>query len=281
MLSDTLSPDDKEFEKVKDRFEGKKSVCGHLWSGGTQGTMFPLTPMIDNKIIWVSCAHTTQAENLRGNCEETNSSIGTMMHDDFWALHRLTDTAGKRSIACPVTGELMGKEKADNFIWVPDFCFMESSSHGTYIPTHFWIPDPAPLQEQELVVVFGIPRSPDYNLFSVNSKVAAIGRMVKSAGNDLICYDASTTHGMCGSVGVAFNRPKSPFTFSFIHLGAHMLSTADRIAHRDPTREHNHGLSVRNPEFKASYIKHIVPRLREGHLSVEQLATLDAYLNSP
>lgn len=165
-----------------------------------------------------------------------------------------------------------------------NFSLIDSGVHTN--PGHFWIPDPTPLALQDPICVFGSPGGGESKssaldlasrvisqLFTYNTKSASTGRIV-GVSMSVICHDASTLGGFCGSPGVNLNT-SSGMKFSFIHTGEH-----PKFSHLVNPVRHNHGLSVNDPDFKDAYVTHIVPILRAGRaqLTPAQITAIEHYV---
>lgn len=188
-------------------------------------------------------------------------------------LHRLT-TPQPTALTCPIDGSPTWVEGyRDPLV---DFeLYLSSDQPET---KHFWVPDPTPLEIDSYIAIFGTPmlghrEDKEYQIllqlaFRDERKSASTGDVL-SYSPGLICHNASTFYGFSGGPGFHFES-NDGFKFSFIHSSQHPLYKAGM-------QQHNHGISVNEAHFKAAYLNHVVPFLREAH---KKKPLSDAHVNA-
>lgn len=207
------SDTDKIFENHTSEFNGKKSLVGTIWSYestnsalGAQdpitkdgmsypGTIFPITPQVDGKSVWVTAGHCVQDKykELKGYYGHNSNFIDS---DDQLPLTRIPVTRTAGDFKCTTPKVITN---------VPDFGFVRFSEalptdmRNSVIPVdHFWIPDPTALSIGTPVCFFGFPAKGGHTLevtgaelvFTKFIKSASTGPVVKVT-NDIVCYEAS------------------------------------------------------------------------------------------
>ena len=96
--------------------------------------------------------------------------------------------------------------------------------------------------------------------------------LVTNVSQSIVCHDASTMGGFCGAVGVSINKCVGN-NFSFIHSGTHYIPLREKLLGAPKEKEHNHALTVLDPDFKAAYEAYVIPFLQTAKLS-EPLASV-------
>lgn len=287
------SAEDKQFQAVKSRFEGKPGICGFFFHNKPTNdpndlpetaTIFPLTPPVNGKCFWACSRHSGSLTPAVGSIVAHSATLDTAV--DAFPLSIVFTNTPPKPIVCPSTNELLSKSG----LFSPDFAILESTSTPSIQGNHFWIPDPTPLAINETIVLFGNPGGTPTtknleaglqfsNIFTYSHKSVSVGK-VSHVSSTIVCHDTSTMGGFCGSVGVSVAKCTGQ-NFILIHFGTHDMTLREKLL-GVPAKEHNHALSVNDPDFYAAYIEYIIPVLvaQKAILTSEQIATIKTYVDS-
>jgi len=296
-LQNAVTPTDNVVRAHKALLEGKPGLFGYLWGDYNVAgrdpeqvaTTFPISPVVGGHCVWAATRHsTTPFTRLQGCFLPDHTTYESTPPADRFQMTPVGINQVSRPLnqfACPVSNVPLFKTSSAST--AADFNFISSKGVD---PGHFWIPDPTPLAADDVIALLGAPGgdTPGMNaldlggtastaalitsLFTLNTKSLSCGTVIQAL-NSVVCHDASTNGGFCGSVGINISTCQG-FKFSFIHATGYPLFEAD------PARLHNHGLSVLDPDFKAQYITHVLPIIRsaEASLSAAQKAAVQAYV---
>lgn len=297
-----ISAEDRATLPLVGPLENKPGVFGFIWGDkeipgklpDEGATTFPISPVLaGEKVIWAVTRHSSVPYSaLHGHIKYSHATYESTAPEDLFRLYPVgvqhpTHPAGHFVCALNNAGHLFklpgGVESQ------ADFNFVQTVGVN---PGHFWIPDPTPLVANDVVAVLGSAggdtksfKAMDLGgskataelistLFALNTKSISTGHVL-AASPSIVCHDASTNGGFCGSVGINVTTYQG-FKFSFIHVGGYGVFEAR------PEFLHNHGLSVLDPDFRNAYVAHVLPSIIPiaAQLSPAQVTAIRNYVGN-